>query len=803
MIFKCKMCGGDLNITDGVNVAECEFCGTKQTVPSADDERKTSLFNRANALRLKCEFDKASGIYESIVADFPEDAEGYWGLVICNYGIEYVDDPASGKKIPTCHRASFDSVLCDDNYKMAIEKSDVIAQKVYRDEAREIERLREEILKKSNSEKPYDIFICYKETDQNGERTVDSVIAQDVYDALCAKGYRVFFSRISLEDKLGQQYEPYIFAALSSAKIMLAFGTKYEYFHAVWVKNEWSRFLKFMVKDADKMLIPCYKDIDPYDMPEEFKPLQAQDMGKLGAIQDLVRGIEKIIGNGGTAAPKQDGSFTASSSTAPLLERVYMFLEDGDFENADAYCEKVLDLEPKNAEAYLGKLLAELRLSKREQLADCKESFENNANYQKALRFNDGALKRELDGYLAAINERLEQERIEKEQRDFELKKLAELERKKQEQKQREQREREAYEREQRELAKREQQQKKKKLIKRAVSVLALSTVIALVANFVVIPISNYSKAEAFLKDGKKAEATIAFYKSGWYKGAKDRSLELWDEIASRETLSADLHTVGLKTDGTVVAVGDNEFGQCNVESWKDIVAISAGSYHTVGLKADGTVVAKGSDMYDQCDVSDWKDVVTVSADSYHTVGLKADGTVFAVGSNGDGRCDVKSWKDIVAISAGSSHTVGLKADGTVFAVGSNYFGQCDVESWKDIVTVSAGSYYTVGLKADGTVVAVGNNEDGQCNVESWKDIVAISAGYNHTVGLKADGTVVAVGYNGEGRCDVENWKDVVTVSAGRSHTVGLKADGTVVAVGWNEFGQCDVENWKNIKLPK
>ena len=144
------------------------------------------------------------------------------------------------------------------------------------------------------------MFICYKETAENGDRTLDSVLAQDVYDALIGKGYRVFFSRITLEDKLGVEYEPYIFAALHSAKIMLAFGTDYEYFNAVWVKNEWSRFLKLMANDNTKRLIPCYKGIDAYDMPKEFARLQAQDLGKVGAMQDLLRGIEKVL------PPKED-----------------------------------------------------------------------------------------------------------------------------------------------------------------------------------------------------------------------------------------------------------------------------------------------------------------------------------------------------------------------------------------------------------------------------------------------------------------------------------------------------------------
>ncbi len=217
-IIKCKMCGGDLNIAEGMTVAECEYCGTKQTVPSVDNEKKLTLFARANRLRLACEFDKAAGVYESIVAEFPTEAEAYWGLVLCRYGIEYVDDPATGKKISTCHRSSFDSILEDSDFEQACENADAVARKVYREEAKAIEDIRRGILEVSGKEEPYDIFICYKETDEAGQRTIDSVIAQNVYDALVEKNYRVFFARITLEDKLGMEYEPYIFAAPAWAR---------------------------------------------------------------------------------------------------------------------------------------------------------------------------------------------------------------------------------------------------------------------------------------------------------------------------------------------------------------------------------------------------------------------------------------------------------------------------------------------------------------------------------------------------------------------------------------------------------
>ncbi|MCR5296146.1 MAG: hypothetical protein K6E17_01940, partial [Clostridiales bacterium] len=132
MIIKCKMCGGDLQPEDGATTCTCEFCGTLQTIPSADDEKKISLINRAQRLLLSCEFDKAAGVYESVVAEFPTEADAYWGLVLCKYGIEYVDDP-SGKKIPTCHRSSFNSVMEDPDFEQAQENADPVARRVYRE----------------------------------------------------------------------------------------------------------------------------------------------------------------------------------------------------------------------------------------------------------------------------------------------------------------------------------------------------------------------------------------------------------------------------------------------------------------------------------------------------------------------------------------------------------------------------------------------------------------------------------------------------------------------------------------------
>jgi hypothetical protein len=90
------------------------------------------------------------------------------------------------------------------------------------------------------------------------------------------------------------------------------------------------------------------------------------------------------------------------------------------------------------------------------------------------------------------------------------------------------------------------------------------------------------------------------------------------------------LHTVGLKSDGTVVAMGDNNDGQCNVGSWTDIIQVAAGCLHTVGLKSDGTVVAVGLSDDGQCGVGGWTDIIEVAAGPQHTVALETDHAVVA-----------------------------------------------------------------------------------------------------------------------------------------------------------------------------
>lgn len=404
-IFKCKMCGGDLNVTDGASVCTCAYCGTKQTLPKLGDEKRVAMFERANYFWRNNEFDKAMGIYEMVLATDDTDAEAYWSIVLCRYGIEYVEDPKSHKRVPTVNRFQTKSILRDEDYLNAIRCANGYQRDIFEAEAAQIDTIQKNISTISKEEKPYDVFICYKETDGTGARTHDSVYAQKIYDALSHEGLRVFFSRITLEDKIGTAYEPYIYAALHSAKVMLVVSLSAENMNAPWVKNEWDRYLSIAKQDSSKALIPCYKDMSPYDMPEEFTYLQAQDMGKIGFLQDLVRGVKKILATSAPTLQTQERAVqTAGEKAKPLLERAYIFLEDGNWKKANQYAEKVLDLEPKNTDAYLCKFLAAGEYLSFDRLqaetSELNKVVPLDADFFNAVEFANEKQKAQLDAFL-------------------------------------------------------------------------------------------------------------------------------------------------------------------------------------------------------------------------------------------------------------------------------------------------------------------------------------------------------------------------------------------------------------------
>jgi len=395
IVIKCKVCGGNVDIQEGASLVVCQYCDSLLTLPRNRDEVIANRYDRANYYRQNNEFDKALMLYEDILSEDKTDAEAYWCLVLCKYGINYVESSEPGRRILTCNRTHGASIFTNSDYQTALHYADEQTRIVYEEEAGRIDRIQRGILEIAAQETPYDIFICHKENDENGCRTPDSVIAQDLYDKLTEEGFRVFFSRVTLEGKLGNAFEPHIFAALHSSKVMVLVGTKPEYMNAVWVKNEWSRYLALMAQNKSKVLIPVYRDMAASNLPQEVLHLQAQDLSKLGYMQDLMRGIKKAL-----LLPNADDRITKDSATTQsLLERAFLYLEDGNFAKADELLERVLDSDFKCAKGYIGKLMIDLKLRKEDDLAKCRVVLKDYYHYQKAFQFADENYRTILHGY--------------------------------------------------------------------------------------------------------------------------------------------------------------------------------------------------------------------------------------------------------------------------------------------------------------------------------------------------------------------------------------------------------------------
>lgn len=261
-------------------------------------------------------------------------------------------------------------------------------------------------------------------------------------------------------------------------------------------------------------------------------------------------------------------------------------------------------------------------------------------------------------------------------------------------------------------------------------------------------------------------------------------------------------HSLALQSDDTVVAWGNNGFGQTTIPSdltGNLVQAVAGGSFHSLALQTNGVVRAWGYGGLGQTTVpSGVVGIVAIETGLHHNLALNRTGGVVAWGFNNSAQTDVPTGlTNVAAITGGNGFSLALKSDGSLVVWGlENQSGQTDIPTGlNDVIAISSGAYHNLALKQNGTVVAWGDNRDGQSTVPTdLTGVIAISAGSFHSIALKADGTVVAWGSNDFTQSTVPTGlTSVVAIAAGEFHNLALKADGSITAWGYNAAGQTTI----------
>ena len=350
-------------------------------------------------------------------------------------------------------------------------------------------------------------------------------------------------------------------------------------------------------------------------------------------------------------------------------------------------------------------------------------------------------------------------------------------------------------------------------------------------AFFALIPYSDsldryraccYKLAEQELERGNSREAFLAFSELIPFSNSEERAVaiaieltgesdpekavafakgfseEQWEQIEAlgkaRDGLrmnyiaTGKMHAAILLPDGTVTAFGDNTFGQCSTDSFRNIKAIAAGFQHTLGLRTDGTVAATGDNSCGQCEVGSWTDVVFIACGAWDSYGIRSDGTLLHCGFSD---LNLDGWTELMSIHASEISVIGVRKDSTVLCTsdrgrfsGSDY---CNAE-------IAIGSAYA--LKEDGTVQS--NDSD----LAEWKNIVALECSATILVGISADGTLEVkelLPVSSSFISQLLNEQKVIGVTCAGTYALILHEDGTISTCG--EAPAEISENLSHIKI--
>ena len=311
--FGCKICSSP-HFVERDGKLYCASCGAVFAINEESFEQRdlrikylSRLDTAEGFLRVSPpKFEEAEDYYRDFIKQYPDNSDGYWGLVRAKYGIKYEND-ASGRKVPSCYKSSYEDFKKDPDFCTAIKLAESEPlRKRYMSEAETIAKICKEW--RAEAQKlTYDIFISFKATeDGTGYSTNDLNEMKQLYAYLLDMGYSVFFSPMSMRRYSSENFEPYIFNALQTAKVMIVYGSKPEYFTSTWVENEWTRFLRMIDRGEKKKgscIIAC-NGFNPKELPHLLRNIQAIDASNSNRnfYNDVLNNIKKVMSDDDTSA---------------------------------------------------------------------------------------------------------------------------------------------------------------------------------------------------------------------------------------------------------------------------------------------------------------------------------------------------------------------------------------------------------------------------------------------------------------------------------------------------------------------
>lgn len=822
--MNCESCGGALVYAEDGKSAKCPFCGNVYHFKAEKSEALVLALNRANEYRLKNDFDGAITEYKLVTERNPEDSEAYWGLAISTYGIEYVEDPRTKKRIPTCRRTVQKSILEDENYLKALENATEEQKEIYERKAGIIDRLQRNIKRRLEEEEDYDVFISFKSTDEDGNPTKERGVARRIYDELEKRGIKTFFSEVTLRDRIGEDYEPIIYKALYSCKFFILVAASEENMNSAWVKNEWSRF-RDRVFDENLTGAGCavFEGISPSVLPaflrgqginlakypaggyeieiadalsakfglthknDEAEEIRRQIEEQKKAFEEQQRALEERLKNvAATATPAAGASATVNS----LLKRAKQESESGDYDAAQNYYNKVLDADPENAEAWLGLFYASNRVKDAEGMLRTAENklaekvSEHKVNASNILK-EMAAMAEECDS-LASVNKqyigsrfggkffvnaekyatadtREEVSSLRASLTELLNKKNAALAELKSEYLNtiEETKKRRREEKERKAAEERRQQKEWERRYRLRKRRKRIA--IASCIGVVVLAVAGFFAVRSLIIAPKRYEAAKTALEQEDYEQAASLFEKLGDYEDSKQLLK------------------ESYYGLAVGYELEEETYLAATTYGKAAGYADAW--EKSYSLWSNfVPKNTW--YVDFDDDSVYFIG--EEGKIYSVGFGSSSVTSVNDWENVVSIDVSYGGVCALTSEGKVISANSGL--QDKVADWESIVQIEIDGYSEIyGLKADGTVVTT--NKGGGCNcsgdkidVSGWKDMRMLSFG-SAAAGLKADGSVLFTGFNGNNENNLAEGKyEAVFAVAGG--VVARRADGTAALSG-------------------